>query len=229
MKRGCLFLLSLLALQTAYGQVRSVGKWMPDVLKKEVPLDVSEKAIFVLPPLDNQQLQLAAQAERSGPMKFAQAINMRVSMENGDGEWVVEQGNEERGEEGVRKWRAIIHSTGATSLSLMFDAFWLPDDGEFYVIGKDPVAVYGAYTGPVNNKEDGKFAVQPIVGDTLIMEYVEPLKRQTDTSKPVIVLGAVAHGFKSIEAGESGSCNIDVRCPIGKPYVSKQPKLKQPP
>ena len=62
----------------------------------------------------------------------------------------------------MRKWRALIQSDGAKSISILFDDFYLPLDAEFYVIGEEYVV--GAYTGAVNNKSDGKFAIQPVYG-----------------------------------------------------------------
>ena len=116
----------------------------------------------------------------------------------------------------------MVKSAGAKSISLLFDNFFLPSDAEFYVIGQDVIA--GAYLGRVNNKPDGKFAVQPITGDTVVMEYVEPLQREKNAQAAQILLGKVVHGFRTLKVGESGSCNVDVRCPIGTKYVSRHPR-----
>lgn len=197
------------------GQVQSPGRFSPDRFSKDNERGVvSEKAVFTLPPLNNALLRLAAEHERQGPYKFAEAIPMAIDMGRGDGEWVQE--------DGVRKWRAVVKSKGAVSIGLIFSEFRLPSDGEFYVIGQDPVHVLGAYTAAVNNKEDGRFAVQPIVGDSLIMEYIEPVDRPEDAGQAIIVLERATHAFRAMEAGESGACNVDVACPVGRKYVHQQ-------
>ena len=165
------------------------------------------KGIFKVPRLNNTLLRLMAEGEHTGPYKFGEAVPITIDMNMGDGEWSQENFEE------VRKWRALIQSDGAKSISILFDEFYLPPDAEFYVIGEEYVV--GAYTGAVNNKSDGKFAIQPIMGQAVMLEYIEPIKRINPNDKPRIKVAKAVHGFRTIQAGESGPCNIDVKCPIG--------------
>jgi hypothetical protein len=96
----------------------------------------------------------------------------------------------------LRVWTLGVKSPGAVSLSFLFDDFYLPPRGEFYVVGQERIA--GAFTGPVNNKDDKHFAVAPIIGDTCFLEYVEPEQSQQSTTKARIELFKVVHGFRNL-------------------------------
>lgn len=188
-------------------QVRSPSQFQPGSLTESL---ISSKSIFSLPSLNNAQLRLAAEHDRPGPYKFGEAIPIDVDMHKGHGEWM------EDTEAGVRKWRAVIRSKDAKSISLLFREFYLPDRAEFYVVGEEDV--FGAYTGRVNNKEDGRFSVQPVLGEAVLLEYIEPIERNS-TDKPRIAVEKVVHAFRAMDTGEAGPCNIDVRCPIGMKWV----------
>lgn len=169
---------------------------------------VSLQAVHRLPEQDNERLAKAADdedAQTGAPFKFAQAIEYDLDM-NKEGEW------REDVESGVRRWRVQVSSPGAISLSLLFSNFHLPKTGEFYVIGKH--RTHGAYTAAQNNMDDGKFAVGLVKGDTVILEYVEPLSQERGVA--AIHLHKVVHGFRAANAyGMSGTCNIDVACADG--------------
>lgn len=187
-------------------QVQSPGRFLPDSFEESRNLR-EPNGIFKVPRLNNTLLRLMAEGDRTGPYKFGEAMPITIDMANGDGEWTYEESD------GVRKWRALIQSDGAKSISVLFDEFYLPPDAEFYVIGEEYVA--GAYTGAVNNKPDGKFAIQPIIGQAVMLEYIEPINRVDPDDKPRIKVTKAVHGFRTMKVGESGPCNIDVRCPIG--------------
>jgi len=57
---------------------------------------------------------------------------------------------------GVRVWRLNIESENAKALSLYFDAFWIPSNGELYIYNEDKTKILGAYTNR-NNHESGVF------------------------------------------------------------------------
>ena len=72
-----------------HAQVPSKGHNPPKDFLRSQP--ANEKSIFNLPDLNNAALRLAAEHERPGPWKFGEAINMRIDMQKGDGEWRVDQ------------------------------------------------------------------------------------------------------------------------------------------
>ena len=48
-----------------------------------------------------------------------------------------------------------------------------------------------------------------------MLEYIEPLRRVNPGDKPRIKVVKAVHGFRTMQVGESGACNIDAKCPIG--------------
>jgi hypothetical protein len=198
-------LLCLVLIYSCSAQVEQPGRFSTGTFSKTA---VSAQAVHRLPQQDNERLAKAADEEdaRTGaPFKFAQAIEYSIDM-NKEGEW------REDKEGGVRRWRVQVSSPGAVSLSLLFSDFHLPGEGEFYVIGKH--RTHGAYTAAQNNMDDRKFAVGLVKGDTVILEYVEPLSKQKGLAS--IHLHKVVHGFRAGTAyGMSGKCNIDVACSDG--------------
>ena len=203
-------------LSLATGQVQIEGSYAPEPFTTaQNALRQIPEASFHLPQLDNHLLRLRAEHERPGPFKFGEAMPVKISMANGNGAWSLNEQSE------TRKWRVVIHSKDAVSLSLLFDDFYLPPDSELYVLGKE--SVLGAYTGDINNKEDGSFAIQPVPGDTLVLEYIEAAKKGEKT-KARISVNKVVHGFRAsmmtetAKVNESGPCNVDVKCPIGQKF-----------
>lgn len=207
MKTTVWLLVGVALLSTACrAQVEVKGKFSIGTFSKTA---VSSSAVHLLPEQDNEKLAKAADdedAQTGAPFKFAQAVEYDIDMQK-QGEW------QEDKEGGVRRWRVQVKSPGALTISLLFSDFHLPKYGEFYVIGK--YRTHGAYTADVNNMEDRKFAVGLVKGDTVILEYVEPLSQPRRGA--AIRLHKVVHGFRAASAyGMSGSCNIDVACADGK-------------
>lgn len=150
------------------------------------------------------------------PFKFGEAIPFSLNIKT-DGEWTVFPN--------ARVWRAKIKSENAVSLSLQFSKFYLPSQSELYVIGKD--SVIGALTGRLNNKSNFSFSTSPIAGDEIILEYweglddlVDPVSVKRESISVILELESVVHGYKEtmFETGQSGSCHVDVACPIGNKY-----------
>ena len=122
---------------------------------------------------------------------------------------------------GQRVWNLAITSPGAYSLSIVFDKFRLPKGGKLFVYNYTNDRVLGAYTKK-NNKNSGRFAIEPLAGEDLIIEYIEPINPEY---KAELRLGKIYHDFKNIFGildskssqvkSTSGSCNVNINCPEG--------------
>jgi hypothetical protein len=124
---------------------------------------------------------------------------------------------------GGRVWRLRIHSPGAKSLSLVFERFQLPAGGELFVYDDARKEVRGAYTEH-EHRPDGTFAMRPLRGDALTLEYFEPAGAP---SRGEIALSAVAHDYRGVldwlepqdrSGGGGGNCEVNVACPLGSTW-----------
>ena len=115
--------------------------------------------------------------------------------------------------EGLPVWRLRLESPGALSVSLIFDEFELPAGAELYVYDDERQLVLGAFTAQ-NNKTNRQFATQPVPGEALTLELMQP----TWVGRPASLrIDTLVHDYVGIlksAAGGSGSCNIDVNCPV---------------
>lgn len=155
-------------------------------------------------------------ADKARPFRFGQGLEVAIGVEQG-GEWLDLA-------DGRRLWRVRVESPGAYSLNLIFDRFQLPEGAELYVYN-DLGAVRGAFNADFNQPH-GLFATEPLAGDALTLEYVEP----QDGDFGALRLSEVIHAYRDILASEddgkashaaagtqkmSGACNINVNCPLG--------------
>jgi hypothetical protein len=156
------------------------------------------------------------QDKRILPLKFAYSFDVDYSCEN-DGEWFSLPG-------GGRLWRMRIRSEGAKSINIIFKKFWLPEGGRVFVYAPDRSTVLGAFTCQ-NNKPSGIFAVAPVPGDEIIVEYNDD---GNVAEEPVLEIGSVNHDFLGVYGvmsdnlkvgwfGDSGECNVNVNCSKDKP------------
>lgn len=123
--------------------------------------------------------------------------------------------------DGLRVWRLSVRAPGATDLRLTFGHFALPRGARLYVIGAD-----GYYQGPYSRADASadSFHAPLVPGDTATVELQVPAAiAQGDDYLRITAVGA---GFRdrfgrskgSTGPGTSGSCNINVVCPLGQPY-----------
>lgn len=100
----------------------------------------------------------------------------------------------------------------------MYDKFYLPEGGKFFIYSPEKDKKLGAFTYR-NNKGDkmhpGAFATSLILSDRIILEYYSPYNL---TDIPIISISKVVHGYKYIPFlfGDSdSSCEINVNCDLG--------------
>ncbi|MBH49514.1 MAG: hypothetical protein CMG69_02025 [Candidatus Marinimicrobia bacterium] len=131
---------------------------------------------------------------------------------------LISSGTWEKLSNGDRVWRLAVKSSGAFSINIIYDDFFMPPGGKFFVYSENKSYVIGAFTEE-NNKADGIFATQPVPGDHIILEYIEP---SDVVGLGRIQLSRVIHGYRNLFGfkdtrgyGDSGSCNNNVNCPEG--------------
>lgn len=123
--------------------------------------------------------------------------------------------------DGSRLWRLAITSKDAISLGLAFGNFFMPEGATLFVYNSDKSMIYGAFSG-INNTQDGIFAIAPVYGSRIIVEYYEPAYSKGEGR---FTINQVTHAYKDIFGFTSvleEPCNININCPIGAPWQEQK-------
>jgi len=173
-----------------------------------------------LPAVDHAALLAEdAQESKDVPLRFGYPHDVNYNLNN-SGTW-------EDTKDG-RVWRLRIESRGAYSLNLVFDQFDLPVGGQLFVYNDNHQYMIGSFT-EANENPDGRFATQPVPGDAITLEYVEPYEAR---GFGVISVMSVVHAYRNLfgygednpldNFGDSGTCNNNVNCPEGANWQNEK-------
>ena len=197
---------TILLCSVIYSQVSKGGT--PISFKE--PLTTSLEMVTIEPVDVQTLLEEDNLAGKNVPFRFGHGTEVSFDL--------ISSGTWEYLSNGDRVWRLSVHSSGAHSINIIYDDFFMPPGGKFFVYSEDKSYVIGAFTKE-NNKDDGVFATQPVPGDHIVLEYIEPAEVLGEGR---IRLWKVVHayrnlfGFKGTRGyGDSGSCNNNVNCPEG--------------
>lgn len=194
----------------AKGQVSQGG------IPMDVPVLKSAESFTVEMPSFEKGMQAEneVQPEQAGklkPFRFAHAFDVNFSVSN-SGKWF-DAGN------GYAVWKLKIKSAGAYSLNLIFSGFKLPEGARLFLYNEN--RVLGAFTA-FNNKSSGKFAVAPIEGDEITVQYEVPEEFKHEKH---FTISQVNHDFVGILKSDrrplgkvAGECNVDVNCSAGEEW-----------
>ena len=143
------------------------------------------------------------------PYRYGYSFEVDYSMDN-SGTWTeLEEG---------KLWRLAIKSEDAYSISLYYDAFFLPEGAYLFAYNRSNSTIYGAYTKE-NNDESGLFSTAQVEGDECIIEYYEPNNVKENGH---FIINKVIHDYKDIlnfsGTRESLTCGINVVCSDADPY-----------
>ena len=199
-----LFVFTMLCISVcSYAQIGHGGS--PYSFKK-YNLQLTAVPTELMPYQDNAQL-LAKEVpdDKTDGYIFGTNISVNITPEN-SGVW-------EELPNGDRLWRVAVKSTGAYSLNLVFDKFYIPSSSSMFIYTADKEYVTGSFTCENNNQEKS-FATALYPGDEIVIEYYEDA---ADRDSTLIELSTVVHAYKDMlhksgTYGSSGSCNIDVNC-----------------
>jgi len=166
--------------------------------------------LVIMPTVDNGKMKESTNSKDQNmlkPYRFAYSFNVSLNLNN-SGTWY----NTTK----VNVWQLRIRSTGAYSLNLIFDQYKLPENARLFLISEETGEVKGAYTSD-NNSEGRMFAVEPVEGDELLVQYEEPVNVDF---RGELQIAKVAHDYVGIlyndhrPLGLSGDCNVNVNCDI---------------
>ena len=202
-------LVSIIAVNSMYAQISEGGKPFSFTKKfsKLNPRNI-EVPTYVLPEINNaEQIQKAQRAKEQCNCEkgyYGTGISVDINLLDVATPNVLKDGS--------KLWRYKFKSESAHSLSFYFDKFQVPQGAKLFFYNTDKSMVLGAFT----NKNEGKFATQPIIGNEIIIEYYEP----ANVTNTDIHIFRVIHDFLGFfpemgPYGNSGSCEVDVNCPTG--------------
>lgn len=180
--------------------------------KAQVDFEIPAKNIDAL--LEKER-KAAAASNEGKPFQFAEPVTVDLPIARSM-QWKMD------GEYAYGKY--AIKAKGAFSTSINFDRFVLPKNTEMYVYNANGNMI----TGPVTEKEnnDNKFwGSWAYKGEDLFIEIKTPAATLDELQ---LHANNIAYGYKEvykskvISFGASGSCNINVICPLGGAFWSPQ-------
>ncbi len=118
--------------------------------------------------------------------------------------------------EGDLLYQFGIECKHAISINLQFDKFVLADGVRLYLVDPIQKKMDGAYTH-FNNNPSKMLGTELVYSDKVIIEVFVPKEKIGYSS---LNLSTIVHGYKSLDdmakaLNSSGSCEIDVNCPLG--------------
>lgn len=180
---------------------------------KTAALKSSGTKVVEMPPIQNfLTLEMNSEQQESKsmlkPFQFAYPFDVNLSPDN-SGEWF-------RGENDFYIWKLTIRSKGAKSLNLIFDEFKIPESSRLFVFNEKENHVLGAFT-QINNKPSGKFAVSPVLGDEITVQFEVPEKFVKDKFFRIVnvnhdYIGILKSDGRRPLGKTAGDCNIEVNC-----------------
>lgn len=212
MFRLYLFYLVLLGVcifsETANSQISQGGIPLEFNKLKSSGKSFVEMPAFTNAMLSRETMQNQSNENRLKPFRFAHPFEVNLTPEN-SGEWGV-------ADNGYSCWRLTIRSKGAKSINLIFEDFKLPKQARLYIYNENKIL--GAFTD-YNNKTTEKFAVAPLEGDEITVQFEVPEKNKNENNFRIT---RVNHDFVGILKSNdrrplgitAGSCNVDINCDV---------------
>ena len=148
--------------------------------------------------------------------RFGIERTVSLSPEN-SGYWSVENKK--------KVWRVGVHAPNAKAVSFLFSRYNLPKGATVFIYDKDQTHFIGGFDYR-NKQVNGMLATSLVYGEDIIVEVSLP--DIADRGSLDIEIGQVVHAYRGISSkieevrfssrgpfGNSGSCNINVNCPLG--------------
>ncbi|MFK7946132.1 MAG: T9SS type A sorting domain-containing protein [Saprospiraceae bacterium] len=221
MQKSLLLSIWLFSCHLTFGQI-SISSTPPSFTNNLI----NDVPIYTLPIVNENQLRAEDDLEKQNksiPLRFGKDFSAQLNLNN-SGIW-------EQLPNGDNVWRLKIQSKGAKSINFIFDDFYMPYGAEFFIYNIDKTYSTGAFTH-INNKEHQKFSTAPVKGQTVILEYYEPIAVR---GQGRLQVSSIIHAYRDMfktandyiqsldkDFGDSGNCNIDVNCSAGNDWQDEK-------
>ncbi|GAB4398785.1 MAG: hypothetical protein OHK0053_18010 [Microscillaceae bacterium] len=188
-------------------------------LRPEAEKAALEAARVLLSPPDIAKL-LQRDIDEGLQNRFAEALPLELHLQNA-GFWMTLPN-------GDRLWRLHLIAPGAQSLRPLFEVFHLPPGAKLFAYTPSRSILRGAFMQK-NHLYTGRFAINPLPGDALILEYYEPA---SVAGQGNISLFRLDYGYKAPSSeekkpgqarfGDAGACNTNINCPLGNDWQDEK-------
>lgn len=123
-------------------------------------------------------------------------------------------------------WRLRIQAPGASNLNLGITRFHLPEHARLMVYSADGRAVVRPFTA-ADNESHGELWTPIVPGEELVVELLLPVLELDALEFELTHIGQGYRGFSERDESseDSGSCNVDVVCPIADPWLGEIPSV----
>lgn len=215
MKKKLLLCGILLSAVVAFGQQGDGG--FPRSQKSAIGIKSIDKQVFAEPDIEALRNEdVATEKDGSGPWRFGFNNSANLTLNN-SGTWTTLPN-------GDRVWRVVLECTNALTVNLTMDQVSIPEGNELYVYNPDKSFILGKFTA--YHLYEGNLGTELVPGSVAVVEYYVPSKN--NISDASLRIHTVTHGYRT--AGEfaakafasSGSCNMNVNCPDGSPWVNQR-------
>jgi hypothetical protein len=222
MKKSNLFIIVLLLnVLMGYSQITtnerpiSVQRGFGEITEKTI---TSTGSLIDLP-IPNMQKIYQEDAEREKDsmalQRTAVAIQVSLNMEQ-SGKWTTLK-------DGGKLWQLAIHAKDAKALDFVFDKFWLPEGGKFFIFNPDTKETIGAVTSKFlrgTKAEPANFSTAILKGDMVILEYYQP---REINELPIINISKIYYSYRdNLIPVTSCSHNVNVNCIEGADWQAEK-------
>ena len=123
-------------------------------------------------------------------------------------------------------WRLRVRSTGASSLNLGLTRYGMPEGGRLFLYAPDMSVWLRDYTAG-DNAEHGELWTPVLLAQEMVVELNLPASARGALQFQVGSINAGYRGFGAEKDSQpfSGSCNVDVVCPIADPWRTEIPSV----
>jgi hypothetical protein len=158
-----------------------------------------------------------------GPVRYAYPVEANFTPGN-SGTW-------QELNDGSRIWRLRVKLPGALSTNALYDKFWLPEGGKFFVYSEDTEQYIGAITSEYiggSRENPIEFATAIIYGETVVFEYFQPASA---SDSAVISISRIDYGYRYVNNpygaalqvfGAAGNCQVNINCSEGSNWQTEK-------
>ena len=162
--------------------------------------------------IDEQQVDISILSKDCDAMTFAQFLPVGITLK--DDVWQKTKTND-----GRMVYRLAIKSANAQAVGAYLSEVFIPQGAELFIYSPDHKQLIGAFTS-FNNHASALLPTEYIIGQELVIEYIEPI---AVVGEGKFIVNELLYAFRGIQTfdeakgfGGSGDCEVNVNCPEGE-------------